>query len=64
MCDASAAVNTATKNMNNMLLRWKYCSIDDTNPNTNPKLGMYRLTIRYSVSAEYLTIRYYLDPVK
>src|SRR6218665_112751 len=28
-------------------------------------LGMYgRLTIRYSVSAEYLTIRYYPDPVK
>jgi len=27
-------------------------------------VGMYRLTIRYSVSAEYLTIRYYSDPVK
>ena len=38
MRGASAAVNTATKNTNNMLLRRKYWSIDDTNPNTNPKL--------------------------
>jgi len=35
---ASAAVNTATKNTNNMLLRRKCCSIDETNPNTNTKL--------------------------
>jgi len=28
---ASVAVNTATKNTSNMLLR-KYCSVDDTNP--------------------------------
>ena len=36
---ASAAVNTATKNTNgNTLLQRKYCSIDDTNPYTNPKL--------------------------
>jgi len=28
------------------------------------QIGMYRLTIRYSVSAEYLTTRYYPDPVK
>src|SRR6218665_4046498 len=27
-------------------------------------LGMYRLSIRYPVSAGYLTIRYYPDPVK
>src|SRR6218665_1885504 len=27
-------------------------------------LGMYRLSIRYPVSAGYLTIRYYADPVK
>jgi len=27
-------------------------------------LGMYWLTIRYSVSAEYLITRYYPDPVK
>src|SRR6218665_2068740 len=27
-------------------------------------LGMYRISIRYPVSAGYLTIRYYPDPVK
>src|SRR6218665_3237081 len=27
-------------------------------------LGMYRVSIRYPVSAGYLTIRYYPDPVK
>ena len=27
-------------------------------------VGMYRLSIRYLVSAGYLTIRYYPDPVK
>jgi len=32
LCGAS----TATKNTNNMLLRWKYCSIDDTKPSTYP----------------------------
>ena len=38
---ASAAVNAATKNM---VLRRKYCSIDDTNSNTNPKLPSQSLT--------------------
>jgi len=28
------------------------------------EVGMHRLTIRYSVSAEYLTIRYYQERVK
>jgi len=28
----------------NMLLQWKYCSNDDTNPNTNPKLPSLSLT--------------------
>ena len=28
------------------------------------RLGMYRISIRYPVSAGYLTIRYYADPVK
>jgi len=28
------------------------------------KLGMYRLSIQYSVSPEYLTTRYYSDSVK
>ena len=28
------------------------------------EVGMYRLSIRYLVSAGYLTIRYYPDPVK
>ena len=40
---ASAAVNAATKNTN-MVLRRKYCSIDDINPNTNPKLHSRPLT--------------------
>ena len=44
---ASAAVNAATKNTNNMVLRRKYCSIDDTNPNTNPKLPSQSLTWPY-----------------
>jgi len=41
---ASAAVNTATKNTKNMLLLRKYCSFDDTNPNTSPKLPSRPLT--------------------
>jgi len=32
--------------------------------NAHCLLGMYRLSIRYQVSAGYLTIRYYPDPVK
>ena len=39
----------------------------DTRGNSVSKgnsVGMYRLSIRYPVSAVYLTIRYYPDPVK
>src|SRR6218665_2913581 len=34
------------------------------NSNVTTKIGMYRLSIWYPVSAGYLTIRYYSDPVK
>ena len=44
MHGASAAVNTTVKNANNMLLGQKYCSIDDTNPNTFAKLPSRPLT--------------------
>ena len=37
MHGASVAESSAMKTMKNMLLRWKYCSDDDINPNTNPK---------------------------
>jgi len=43
MRGASAAVNTATKNTN-MLLRRKYRSIDDNDPNNNTKLPSGPLT--------------------
>jgi len=38
MSEAKVAELPATENVKNMLLRRKYCSNDDTNPNVNPKL--------------------------
>src|SRR6218665_181775 len=47
----------------------QYCEKYLTHPANSPKrhlltLGTYRLSIRYSVPAEYLTTRYYPDSVK
>jgi len=46
-----------------------HCSMDSAPvvvqcPLTSSLVGMYRISIRYPVSAGYLTIRYYPDPVK
>jgi len=41
---AGMAVNSVTKNGNDMLLWRKYCSNDDTSLNTNPKLPSQPLT--------------------
>ena len=57
-------VQTVHTYIHTYALRCMYDICRQTYMHTYIQLGMYRLTIRYSVSAEYLTIRYYPDPVK
>ena len=65
--DAEDCIRTAKEEMRKVELNLQVSNLSDLQRDEwfrYCKIGMYRISIRYPVSAGYLTIRYYPDLVK